>query len=84
MTYAQRTDSTQGDIVKALVKAGCAVFVIRQPCDLLVRRQGVLYLLDATGKTQYRKRSTSQLLKFSIWGVKLVKDASEALKAVGL
>ena len=34
--YAARTDANQGDIVEALRDAGCVVWVIKWPVDLLV------------------------------------------------
>lgn len=37
MRYARKTDSTQREIVRGLEKAGIRVWVIEEPCDLLVR-----------------------------------------------
>lgn len=35
--YARKHDGTQGDIVAGLRQAGLKVFIIEEPCDLLVR-----------------------------------------------
>jgi hypothetical protein len=79
-----RADDNQAAIVKALRKAGVAVFHIGRPCDLLCRRAGSLSLLDCSGSTKNRKRDPDQLAAFALWGVVIVKDEAEALKAVGL
>ena len=38
--YAQRKDANQSEIVDALEQIGCDVWVLNQPCDLLVGFRG--------------------------------------------
>lgn len=84
MRRRYRSDDTQDDIVKALRGAFAKVWIIGRPCDLLVRRAGVNYLLDCDGVTKYRKRDADQLKNFADFGVIIVKTPEEALTAVGV
>jgi hypothetical protein len=74
-----RKDSTQDAIVEALRRCGCAVWPIGEPCDLLVKRGGRLFLIDCEGTTKYRKRDAAQLVNFLRWGVLIAHTPEEAL-----
>src|ERR1043166_3653008 len=61
MRRAAKVDTTQRDIVDGLIAAGAQVFIIGQPCDLLVRyysnrhREWMWQTLEC--KTPYGKKS---------------------------
>jgi hypothetical protein len=84
MRYAARSDANRQEIVGALLKVGAEVKDLRFPCDLGVRLAGRLYFLEISGITAYRKRKKAQLDNFAFFGVVLVKNVDEALRAVGL
>lgn len=79
-----RKDETQPGIVKALRAAGCLVWDIGRPCDLLIKIRGQLHLLDCTGITVNRRRDPKQLDNFRDWGVVTAATPEEALKVLGL
>ena len=88
MKYALRTDRNQGEIVKALEKAGCTVWIIGKPVDLLVGVAGVNYLLEVKDgdKPPSGRKLTKAQRDFKDWGGSwsVVNNIDEALEAVGL
>lgn len=79
----KRRDETEADIVAALEGIGARVERLDQPCDLLVRYRGWLFLLEVDGITRYRQRSVKQLEFLRDWQVPLVKTVEEAIRAIG-
>ena len=88
-----RKDANQDDLVDALEKAGCSVQSLANMgygCpDLLVGRAGVNYLLEVKDGSQppSRRKLTSDQFTWTVaWNgqVDVVKDTTEALRAVGL
>ena len=88
MKYALRTDANQNPIVKTLEAAGCSVWIIGHPVDLLVGRAGVNYLLEVKDgdKPPSGRRLTKAQKMFTDWGGSwsVVNNIDEALEAVGL
>ena len=88
-TYAQRKDGNQSDIVTALYAVGCSVWVMHQPCDLLIGRAGANYLLeikDPAKPPSKRKLTPAQVVFNRDWRGQftVVTTVEEAYAAVGL
>jgi len=88
---AARTDRNQAAIVKALRAAGCRVLSLASVghgCpDLLACRADQVYLLeikDGRKSASRRKLTPAQKHFHQAWPVAIVKNESEALRAVGL
>lgn len=79
-----RSDDSQPGIIRDLRRAGVLVWVIGRPCDLLCLRGHRYYLLDCPRTRRSSQRDEKQLEQFAQWEVVVVKDSSEALRAVGL
>jgi hypothetical protein len=66
--YRQRKDANQPEIVQALEAIGCSVWVMHQPCDLLVGRNTPLgqraYLLEVKNLKGRGKRLTPAQVEF--------------------
>lgn len=81
-----RTDANQAEIIAALEKIGCSVYVIGRPTDLLVGRTGANgrhnYLLEC--KSRSGTKTSFQRKFFSEWRgqVKEVRSVNEALTVV--
>ena len=85
--FAKKTDDNQPEIVDALRKAGCVVFVIGRPFDLLVARDKHLCLMEVKNPEGRNKLSESQRddiaeLWFKGVRVHIVRSAEEAIAAV--
>ena len=84
--YAARRDANEGEIVRALEKAGCDV-VRLDFCDLLVGRRGRNYLLEVKDgrKAPSKRPLTPQQVKLR-WGwrghYRVVTSTEEAIEAV--
>ena len=80
--YAAAIDANQTEIVRALEKYGCSVYVIKKPVDLLVGRNGVNILMEV--KTEKGKMTPEQKEFFDTWrGQKdVVHSVEEALHLV--
>lgn len=94
--YAKRTDVTQERIVKALRDAGCQVYLIGQPCDLLVRYWSNVFRLfmwqtmecktpygKKDPKARVDKRQEDQALFLQQTGTPIVLTPDQALRLVG-
>jgi hypothetical protein len=84
---AARRDLNEPVIVSALQDIGAEVYRLSQPCDLLVRFRGQLYLMevdnpDAVG-AKYRKRDKNQMLFLAQWCVPLVRCVDDAFRVIG-
>jgi Holliday junction resolvase len=86
---AAKVDSNQGDIVRALRKAGCNVLslaAVGNGCpDLLAYRAGLLYLIEIKdgNKSPSRIKLTPHQVRFHRdWPVHVVTNESEALKII--
>ncbi len=55
--YARKVDSSQGEIVDALRKAGAEVWIIGQPVDLLTYYRGRWLPMEAKPPTHKRGRA---------------------------
>lgn len=94
--YAKRTDTSQEKIVEALRAAGCQVYIIGKPCDLLVRyfsRSYGHYLWTTmeckspygkkNPKARVDKRQTEQIKFLNDSGTQIVLTPDQALRIVG-
>jgi hypothetical protein len=84
--YDRKVDSTQGDIVKALRRAGVRVEIISRPVDLLTLYRGVWKPIEVEGTAKKRTRRDQEKQKAFIaqTGTPVVKTVLEALQAVGV
>jgi hypothetical protein len=84
---AARRDVAEPEIVQALRQAGCAVFFLDHPVDLLVGRGGRNYLLEVKGGGK-KKLTEAQVEFWNDWQqrgqVARVETVDDALRAVGL
>jgi hypothetical protein len=79
-----KRDANEPQVVKDLLMVGAKVFRLSQPCDLLVKFAGRLYLIDVTNpENKYRKRDKEQLEMFVDWGVVEVSCSDHALRVIG-
>lgn len=85
MRYAKRVDQNQDQIVSALRAAGCFVWIIGLPVDLLVGYEGKIYLVEV--KTDSKKRLTKlQEDFFKNWcggSLHRIESPEQALKMIG-
>ena len=86
-----RVDENQISIVRDLRKAHCRVLSLaalgQGAPDLLVQRNGVLYLLEIKDGDKFpsqRKLTPHQIQFHKDWKVHVVNNTDEALEAVGL
>lgn len=83
MRRAARTDSNKAAIVQALKAAGCMVYDLRLPVDLLVYRAGRLMLVeikDGTKPPSARKHTALQAEFLAAgWPIHTVKSVDETL-----
>jgi hypothetical protein len=77
-----RVDNTQEEIVTALRQAGARVWVIGQPCDLLIRHRGRWLLLECKSTKRRDKRQKLQAEFLMQNDVPVVTSPEEALAAV--
>lgn len=82
--WAAKKDANSADIVAALRKAGCQVAILDWPCDLVVKRADMFFLVEIDGVTKYRRRADKQLEFLATWNIPRVKTPEEALLAVGI
>lgn len=79
--YANKRDTSEVDIVECLRKAGCAVYRLDKPCDLIVLYRGVVRLVEI--KTGKRGKLTEAQEAFrAIWPLLVIRDVDGALKAL--
>lgn len=89
VTYGRRRsrkDLAEDDIVKALEKAGCEVWVIERPVDLAVRRNcwppGMVMLMEVkTGNGKVREGLQEDAVNAA--SIPVVRTPMEALEALG-
>lgn len=83
--YAQKKDTNQGGIVSELIQAGCSVYVMHVPCDLLVGHRGHTYLVEIKQPTRAKRKTKAQIDFAATWrGQYLVATSSEQiLRAIG-
>ena len=87
--YAKRRDASEPTIVQALRSAGCRVWHLDRPFDLLVGLSGRFTVLECKSSARKRKdqqHQTDELLTAQAMGLPVfrVQTPEEALKAVGL
>jgi len=87
--YGNRKDANQGEIVQALKRVAASVFVMDEPCDLLVGFRGKNYLLEVKDpkKPPSKRRLTIAQADFrQTWygQYAIVHSAEEALKVIGV
>lgn len=90
MRYAARTDSTQTAIVEALRAAGCSVWPIKLPCDLLVGVAGKTAIVECKvmrGKlnpkpSAYTKLQRDFMMDWKGGPVATITDVQGALRLV--
>lgn len=85
--YAARNDANHTEIVRALEAAGCMVWPIRQPVDLLIGvagRTGLVEIKDGAKSASRRKHTPMQAGFLTTWNggpVFTVLDVAGALRA---
>ncbi len=89
MRRAARVDDNQADIVEALRAAGCHVYVMGKPVDLLVSRAMCWYVLEVKRADKAKRKSayTKEQIEFmrdARARVSVVSTRLDALHAVGL
>lgn len=93
MRFARRTDANQGEIVKALRKAGAKVKVVHQPYDLQVwAHEGsdrTMYIEVKNPKTSYGKKGLNdkqqeESIGLPVYTVDSVEAALRALSVLRL
>lgn len=88
MTYANRTDANQGEIIQALRQVGASVQPltrVKDGCpDILVGFHGCNYLMEI--KTDEGRVTPDELTWFQRWNgqAEIVKNISEALRVIGV
>lgn len=80
--FAKKRDSTEGDIVKALRKAGVHVWLLDTPCDLLTYWAGLWLPLEV--KAEKGKLTAEQEKMVEEQNLRIVRSPEDALRAVGL
>ena len=81
---ARRVDVTQADIVKALERVGCRVWIVNGALDLVVLREpNHITLIDAKGASGKRTKTQQSMLQDG-WPINFCRTPEEALVAVGL
>lgn len=80
MRRAARVDANQADIVSALRAAGCKVWIIGLPVDLLVGKAGVTVLVECkTAKGGYTPLQEAFLADWPGGPVATIRDVEGAL-----
>jgi len=85
MRLRTRRDSNEREIIDVLEQAACDVVQLDYPCDLLVGRGRVNYLLEVkmpTGKLRESQARFAEDWRGAV--VQVVRTPEEALRAVGL
>lgn len=86
MRRAAKRDTTEIEIVAALRKVG-ALVLIEDTFDLLVWYHNDLFMLDAKTphgkKRTFTKQASQERLIRDGWPLVFVRDAEEALRAIG-
>ncbi len=86
--WATRKDSVQKDIIAALEAAGCEVWVIERPCDLLTNYRGRWLPMEcktpkANGEPRKRSDQAEQTELIERARIPVVTTPLEALRAIG-
>lgn len=86
MRYAARVDANQQQVVSALRAAGCYVYVIGLPVDLLVGYNGQTYLVEIKDGP---KKALTRLQQdfFGNWiggGLHRIDGPDDALRMIGV
>lgn len=86
--WATRKDAVQKDIIAALEAAGCEVWVIEQPIDLLTLYRGRWMPMECktpqkNGKPRKRTDQADQTELLQRTAIPVVTTPIEALRAIG-
>lgn len=86
--WATRKDSVQRDIIAALEAAGCEVWVIEKPVDLLTNFRGQWLPLECktpqkNGRARKRNDQPEQTAVIERTRIPVVTTPVEALRAIG-
>ncbi len=88
MRRAAKVDTTQAEIVAALRKAGCRVYIIREPVDLLVGSPHTARWhpieVKSPGKRKRLQPAQEEMLSNPPAPVFVVWTVAQALEAVGI
>jgi hypothetical protein len=85
-----RKDENQAEIVLALRKMGCKVFILDAPLDLLVGHRGKLHLLEVKDGSKFpshRRLTTNEAIFFDEWRgypLHVVESVEQALALFGV
>lgn len=80
----KRRDANQGEIVAALKRIGAEVWILDRPCDLAVWWGSKWFMLESKtrrGKLTPRQKADREVGRCA--GISIVRDAGEALSAIG-
>jgi hypothetical protein len=78
-----RKDVVEDGIVKALEQAGCEVWVIERPCDLLTLFRGRWMPLECKTGPKLRKDQPEQTALLTRTQIPVVRTPMDALRAIG-
>lgn len=85
--YSNRRDANEPQIVYELEAIGALVIRMDEPCDLLVKYEGRVYLLEVNNpnaaNAKYRKRTKKQLDFLNLWDIPIVESGYEAMLHIG-
>jgi hypothetical protein len=84
---AAKIDANQREITEALRQAGATVYYIKEPCDLLVGRRGINYLLeikDGSRRPSQRRLTVNERFFHASWNgqIAVVESVADALKVI--
>lgn len=80
MRYAARVDANQADIVAALRDAGCSVWIIGLPVDLVLGKGGNTVMVEIkTAKGKYTKLQKDFMTHWKGGPVATIRDVEGAL-----
>lgn len=85
--YNKKRDDNELEIVQALERAGCVVYRLDQPFDLLVGFAGITHAIEVKNPKGKNRLQKGQVEFFEKWNgrpVEIVTTADEALRVVGL
>lgn len=83
--YARKKDLNQPEIVAALIQAGCSVWVLHTPVDLLVGHRGRVFLFEVKRPERQKRRTPEQRDFLATWRGQcdVITTAEEALRIMG-
>lgn len=79
--HGNKRDKSEAAIVETLRKAGCSVYRLDKPCDLIILYRGAVHLVEV--KSGRRGKLTEAQDAFrAIWPLYIIRDVDGALEAL--